>query len=75
MPLKLYSIHEARDFMQEQTDHPYDVEAVRKAVRKRTISFLSMGPEPVFTEEQIVDYLWRHGRYKPQLPEPTNEGE
>ena len=73
MPLQLYSIHEARDLMEERTDHSYDIEAVRKAVRQRTLICFWMGQEPVFTEENIMDYLRCHGRYKPKLLEPTDE--
>lgn len=73
MPLILYSVHEARDFMEYLTKHPYDIEAVRKAVRQNTLECNWMGREPVFTEEQIIDYLWRYGRHKPQLPKPTNK--
>ena len=72
MPLTLYSIHDARDFIEGKTKHPYDIETVRKAVRQRIINCNWMGQEPVFTEDQIMDYLWRHARYKPQLSEPTN---
>lgn len=61
--------------MEEQTRYPYDIEAVRKAVRQRIIKCNWMGKEPVFTKEQIMEYLWRHGRYKPQLPKPTDKEE
>ena len=67
MPLVLYSLHEARDFMEHVTKHRYDIEAVRKAVREEKLKCKWMGEEPVLTEEEIMDYLWRHARYKPQL--------
>jgi len=67
MPLVLYSLYEARDLMEDLTKYPYDIEAVRKAVRQGTLRCKWMGKEPVLTEEDIIDYLWRHGRYKPQL--------
>ncbi len=75
MPLTLYSIHEARNLMQDETDHAYDIEAVRKAVKQGTLPCLWVGDEPLFTKNSIIDYLWRYGRYKPKSVAPTNAKE
>lgn len=75
MPLTLYSIHEARDLMERRTDHSYDTEAVRKAARLGTLICFWVGEEPIFTEENIMRYLWKHGRYKPKFSTPTGTEE
>ena len=72
MPLTLYSLREARQLMETQTDHAYDIEAVKKAAKKGALICFWIGEEPVFTEKNIMDYLWQHGRYKPKSPPPTD---
>ncbi len=75
MPLTLYSIHETRKLMEDETTHAYDIEAVRKAAKQGTLICLWVGDEPLFTKRNIVDYLWRYGRYKPKSVTPTNDEE
>lgn len=75
MPLTLYSIHEARQLMEEETTHAYDIEAVRKAARQGTLLCLWVGDQPLFTRENIIGYLLRYGRYKPKLMMQTNDEE
>lgn len=74
MPLTLYSIHEARQLMEDETLHAYDIEAVRKAVKQGTLICLWVGEEPLFTREHVMDYLHHHGRYEIKSEIPT-EGE
>ncbi|MFC2051271.1 hypothetical protein ACFLT4_00885 [Chloroflexota bacterium] len=64
MPLTFYSIHEARQLMEDETHHAYDIEAVRKAVKQGTLTCLWVGNEPLFTREHVMDYLHSHGRYE-----------
>ena len=71
MPLTLYSLHEARGLIETETEHPYDIEAVKKAAKKGTLVCFWIGKEPVFTKENILNYLWKRGRYKPKSLPPT----
>jgi hypothetical protein len=58
--------------MKKRTRHDYDIEAVRKAAKKGTLTCFWIGEEPVFTEECVMDYLWQHGRYKPKSQRLTD---
>lgn len=71
MPLTLYSLPEARDLMELETGYTYDIEAVRKAAKTKTLVCFWVGMEPIFTKENIIDYLWEHARHKPQSSPPT----
>ena len=66
MPLTLFSVSEARAWLEEQTGHTYTTQAVNKAILSGKLWADRLGELNVVSQQALQDYLEKWARPRPK---------